>query len=165
MSLRYHFKPYDFQKVPQSIIIGCSSDPLETRFGPSKRNLYLIHYVISGTGYFNGHAIQKGQGFLITPGMAEHYYPDEKDPWTYLWFASMDPVIEYYFERCEADPETSVFQYQNMGGGRRNYRSPYGKFGRNALFLYTDSGNLLEYIQQLCVYRVEGPRGDRKALL
>lgn len=115
MKLKYSFSPYDLTAVPQSIFIGCCSDPRETRYGPTRRNEYLIHYVIDGQGVFNGHPVKKGQGFLITPGMAEHYYPDEQHPWSYLWIISKDPAMEYFFERHEADPETGVFTYRNVG--------------------------------------------------
>lgn len=115
MKPKYNFHPYDSVTVPKNIVIGCSSDPRVTRYGPTRRNQYLIHYVFSGTGSFNGHTVKAGQGFLTTPGIAEHYYPDEKDPWCYLWFISTDPAIEYFFNQCAADPESGIFQYRNVG--------------------------------------------------
>ena len=70
--------------------MGYSAEPTETRFGPSVRNSYIIHYVLSGKGYFNGNPVKKGQGFLITHNMKEHYYPDSDDPWNFLWVISDD---------------------------------------------------------------------------
>lgn len=67
MKPKYNFHPYDSVTVPKNIIIGCSSDPRVTRYGPTRRNQYLIHYVFSGTGIFNGHTVKAGQGFLTTP--------------------------------------------------------------------------------------------------
>ncbi|MBR2907718.1 MAG: helix-turn-helix domain-containing protein [Clostridia bacterium] len=115
MRLRYDFSPRDSVTPPRHIRIGCSADPRVTRYGPSHRNMYLIHYVTAGKGYFNGNSVKAGQGFLITPGMAEHYYPDEKAPWTYLWIITTDPAIEYFFEQHAADPESGIFQYRNVG--------------------------------------------------
>jgi hypothetical protein len=34
--------------------IGYSNNPKITKFGPAQRNQYIIHFVISGKGYFNG---------------------------------------------------------------------------------------------------------------
>lgn len=63
-------------------------------FGPSKRNHYLFHFVISGTGTLysddsNGisheYHIKSNQGFLISPNQVNHYIADEKHPWEYVW--------------------------------------------------------------------------------
>ena len=70
--------------------VGYAKDPAVTRFGAGVRNLYIVHYVLAGKGYFNGNAVNAGQGFLITPNMREHYFPDEKSPWEFLWFISND---------------------------------------------------------------------------
>lgn len=94
--------------------IGYAYDTSVTCFGPGIRNLYIIHYVISGKGTFNKTTVSQGQGFLITPGMQEHYFPDEKDPWEFVWVISDDPIAKTVFLRFEADPKTGVFSYHNV---------------------------------------------------
>ena len=91
--------------------IGFSHDPKTTRFGPGKRNLYLIHYVFSGKGYFNGSCVNSGQGFLIKPNTHECYYPDAEDPWKFLWITSTDPVMEEIFPQLGADENSQIFDY------------------------------------------------------
>ena len=63
-------------------------------FGPAKRNHYLFHYVISGTGVLfsdnsKGHTetwhINAGEGFLIFPEQTNTYVADIKKPWEYIW--------------------------------------------------------------------------------
>lgn len=63
-------------------------------FGPSKRNHYLFHYIISGTGKLmandaDGNTqtfhIKSGQGFLIFPGQVTTYIADTEHPWEYTW--------------------------------------------------------------------------------
>lgn len=93
------------------INIGYATDPSVTRFGVGVRNLYIIHYVISGKGYFNGNPVEAGQGFLITPNMSEHYYPDENSPWEFLWVISNDKKMEKIFELFGADKNTNIFNY------------------------------------------------------
>ena len=61
--------------------IGFSADINVTKFGPIQRNLYIVHYVTKGKGYFNGNVVNAGQGFLIYPLMMEEYFPDKDDPW------------------------------------------------------------------------------------
>lgn len=68
---------------------GCSqTEPLHS-FGPASKPHYLIHYVLSGKGYFRFHDkeyhLGAGHGFLIEPDELAFYQADEKDPWSYLW--------------------------------------------------------------------------------
>ena len=43
--------------------IGYGESPEITHFGPGKRNLYIIHFVISGRGYYN---ISQSIGTLLS---------------------------------------------------------------------------------------------------
>ena len=103
-----------FQKGSCGILninwIGASIDTSVTRFGPGVRNHYIIHFVFSGKGYFNGHQVSTGQGFLITPGMHEHYYPDNNDPWGFLWVLSEDAKMKEIFELFETN-NNNIFNY------------------------------------------------------
>jgi AraC-like DNA-binding protein len=58
-------------------------------WGPGVRDIYALHYVLSGKGYFetkNGaYTIEAGESFLIFPHMEVYYYPDSQDPWEYIW--------------------------------------------------------------------------------
>lgn len=67
-------------------MMQCSPD---TSFGPHIRNYYLIHFVISGTGYFknetNQYKVTKNQAFIIKPDEVTKYWADPKDPWQYIW--------------------------------------------------------------------------------
>ena len=104
----------DSVQIPKIYSIGFSDDPDIARYGPSVRRKYIIHYVLSGKGYFNGNMVKKEQGFLIVPGMHQEYYPDESDPWSFLWFISEDPAMQYFFDRHEANEETGIFTFRNL---------------------------------------------------
>jgi AraC family transcriptional regulator of arabinose operon len=100
--------------VPHILAIGYSGDRKVTRYGPSKRNQYIIHYVISGEGYFNGRIVKRGEGFLITPELpVEEYYSSAKDPWSFLWIISEDSAMEYYFDMHNADESSGIFKFHN----------------------------------------------------
>ena len=64
----------------------CSPD---TSFGPYIRNYYLIHFVISGKGYFKNETSQykvtKNQAFIIKPDEVTKYWADPEEPWEYIW--------------------------------------------------------------------------------
>ena len=102
----------DSVRIPHIISMGFSDDPSVTRFGPFVRNQYIIHYVLSGYGVFNGNRVGAGQGFLITPGMQEEYSSDPNDPWSFLWIISEDSAMEYFFDRHNADAG-GIFSFRN----------------------------------------------------
>ena len=91
--------------------IGYSKNPIITKFGPAQRDQYIIHYVISGKGYYNGHIVCKDQGFIITPNLLEHYYPDKNDPWEFVWIISSDKRIECMLEGLCEDSISLIFNH------------------------------------------------------
>lgn len=78
---------------------GEYSYPPAQRFGPAKRDCYIIHYVISGKGYFTAggetRTITGGQAFIIYKGDTVEYHADKGDPWHYMW-------LDVDGEACEA---------------------------------------------------------------
>lgn len=114
MILRYQYFTTTPITIPKLYAIGCAHDTRVTRYGPSRRDQYLIHYVLSGRGVFNGTELGRGEGFITTPGIFEHYYPKDDDPWTYLWIISYDREMDPIIEMHHADPGTGIFQFQNL---------------------------------------------------
>lgn len=57
--------------------------------GPLIRDLYIIHYITSGSGYFKigdiTYSVSAGDSFIIRPFTEVEYYSDENDPWEYVW--------------------------------------------------------------------------------
>ena len=110
-ALRYSIHSSD-RHFPLGIIsIGCSSSPRVTRYGPTRRDQYIIHYVIGGRGFFNGHPIDEGEGFLIYPGMPEEYHPDDENPWEFLWIIAEGEGMRALMAVCGADEQTKIFRY------------------------------------------------------
>ena len=50
----YEFFSEDALKLPIINSVGFAENKIFTRYGPSKRNFYIIHYIISGRGTYNG---------------------------------------------------------------------------------------------------------------
>ncbi len=75
---------------------SCSKDHL---FGPCIRDYYLVHYIISGAGYYimDGQKFhpRAGEAFLIYPSVRATYYSDMDNPWEYYWvgFSGNDAEI------------------------------------------------------------------------
>lgn len=73
--------------------------PPYQKFGPGMRSCNIIHYVISGKGYFTANGktwtLEKGNAFIIYKGETVEYHADKDDPWRYVW-------IDFDGDMCEA---------------------------------------------------------------
>lgn len=58
-------------------------------FGPAVRPNYILHYVVSGKGWFRvdsrTYTVGEGEGFLIEPNIMTTYEADANDPWQYIY--------------------------------------------------------------------------------
>ena len=94
--------------------LGFSGDIEVTKFGPAKRNLYIIHYVTKGKGYFNGKPVVEGRGFLIHPEQDEEYCSDPNDPWEFLWIISSDNAMKDIFDRYYTNNDDCIFDFDSV---------------------------------------------------
>ena len=69
----------------QILQLGYEPVGKKAKWGPGRRNFYILQYVLEGKGYFNGAPVEKGQGFLMQPMMTVEYHPDPEEPWNYFW--------------------------------------------------------------------------------
>ena len=111
--MRYQLFPVNNPLPIKIIWAGYAESPNVTRFC-GQREQYIVHYVLSGAGYFNGNKVETGQGFLITPNMQENYYPDKRDPWKFVWFLFDDNSMERLFQEYDADEKTHIFRFDNL---------------------------------------------------
>lgn len=91
--------------------VGYASDSRVTRFGPARRSTTIIHYVLTGSGFYNGTRLGRGEGFIIRPGDPEEYYPDPGDPWSFVWFILDSPDPESFLRYYGEDARTHTFRY------------------------------------------------------
>lgn len=82
------------------IEIGMPSGPHSSRaWGPGVREYYMVHFILSGEGYFNGQHLTQGQFFITNPYQKIHYYAKEDNPWDYVWILlSGDGVRDFLLE-------------------------------------------------------------------
>ncbi len=64
-------------------------EPNQHRWGPGSREIYSLHYILSGKGYvvYRGetYELTAGDLFLVFPEEEFLYYPEESAPWEYRW--------------------------------------------------------------------------------
>ncbi|MGT2754698.1 AraC family transcriptional regulator [Streptococcus ovis] len=89
-------------------------EPLHS-FGPTMKQHYLFHYVISGSGTFYSTGeercfpVKAGQGFLISPNMICSYEADFKDPWTYIWIEFDGLKAEHFIKQAGLSSKQPIF--------------------------------------------------------
>lgn len=95
----------DFSKNIDAMIYTCGYETCKPKhsYGPVVRSGYLIHYIISGKGFFQCenkiYHLSKGDAFLIKPNTLIYYEADNDEPWTYTWIGFQGLKIEAYLNR------------------------------------------------------------------
>ena len=88
-------------------------------FGPTSKQHYLFHYIVSGSGHFYDtqgqrvHRLTAGQGFLISPNMICSYEADEKDPWTYIWVEFDGLKTEHFLRQDGLSRQQPIFSQKS----------------------------------------------------
>ena len=109
-------------------------EPLYT-WGPGIRNHYLIHYVITGKGYFKvegkTYELQARDCFLVYPNQEILYYADQKDPWVYCWIGFSGSDAPSILRATDFSPKSPVL-----------FNCPFGdEIQKNFLQIYSLRGS------------------------
>lgn len=124
-------------------------------FGPAKRNHYLFHYVVSGSGVLmadDSHGItqtyhiRSGQGFLIFPNQITTYIADSEHPWEYFWLEFDGLRVKEALDITNLSPNSPVYHantttIRNAMSAEMDYivhhsdQSPFHLIGHLYLFL------------------------------
>lgn len=94
-------------------ILQFGYEPVGTKakWGPGRRNFYILHYVLEGKGCYNGIPVTKNQGFLISPMASAQYHPDPEDPWKYFWICFDGVTGETICREHIQTDENGIFSY------------------------------------------------------
>ena len=79
------FAEYDEKDSLYVVAYGTEDVSENAHWGKGRRNAYIIHYVLSGEGYYNGIKVKEGQGFFIRKGQMHEYASSDNKPWKYFW--------------------------------------------------------------------------------
>ncbi len=84
-------------------------------YGPAVRDHYLIHYILSGKGFYRygekTYYLKKGQGFLICPEKVTYYQAEETEPWTYCWVGFKGSKAGHYLQQAGLTQDNPIFSY------------------------------------------------------
>ena len=84
-------------------------------YGPAVRDHYLIHCIFEGKGTFyvddKIYHLEKGQGFLICPGIITYYQADMEEPWQYSWIGFQGLKAEFYLRNALLSADNPIFTF------------------------------------------------------
>lgn len=82
------------------------------KWGPGVRDVYGLHYVISGQGILETRnrvfQLHAGESFIIFPDNEVYYYPDQDDPWEYVWIEFSGDEAQQLLAMTELTPDQPV---------------------------------------------------------
>ncbi len=87
---RIFYNPH-YNQDDELSLFGCGHEKCPSNFseGPGVRKKYILHYIISGEGYYetDGHkySLKKGDVFAIYPDDLVKYYTNKENPWEFCW--------------------------------------------------------------------------------
>ena len=88
-------------------------------FGPVVRDHYIIHYILSGKGFFkcgkNIFNLKEGDGFIIYPGYLTYYQADQEDPWHYMWVGFSGLRVPRIIKQTGLSQDNPTFNYTEDG--------------------------------------------------
>lgn len=117
-------------------------DPLY-QWGPGIRDHYLIHYVVSGRGFYKlkdaRFSLDAGDSFLVYPNTEVLYYADAEHPWEYAWVGFTGSDASMILKATDFSPEKPIIR-----------KTPYGDaIRRRILHIYDARGNEFEHAVEM----------------
>jgi len=83
----------------------------DAHWGKGIREAYILHYVLSGEGYYNDCPVKEGQGFLIIPGKVHWYRSSAEKPLKYFWVVLCGTDAERVQKQYIPADENGIFSY------------------------------------------------------
>lgn len=158
---------------------GYQACPPGHTFGPAVREHYLLHFIFSGSGFFEQggttYPLAAGDLFVIHPGEITTYYANQQDPWRYCWIGFVSskeldflsvPVIrqpqaERIFRRirdcCEEDgSEAEIFALTFELLSILSQRNGHSDLSTSDYAVYTRTHLNNTYMQKVSIAEIAG---------
>lgn len=136
MQYKNSYKAKDKELVSLSVYnVGYQKCDCGHQWGPGIRDHFLIHYIVSGKGYYEAankcYHLKAGDLFLIYPDTQVIYYADQEEPWEYYWVGFSGSDAGLMIEATDLSKEHPYIS-----------SFPYGEEIKNGLYqIYEVRGN------------------------
>ena len=108
----YLIFPLVEERTEASILaIGRGSRTFASRSPIKYRDSAVIHYILSGSGLFDGVKVTAGQGFFFYPGEMHDYYGLDEDNWEYVFIEIAAPLADRIVVPVIHADERGIFSF------------------------------------------------------
>ncbi len=133
---KYSFKALPHGELSLTVYnAGFQKCPPRYGWGPGVRDHYLLHYILSGRGYYvtgnRTFVLSAGDCFLAPPDVPIYYYADESDPWEYYWVGFAGPGAGLLLDKTPFTAQQPVFHPQTGEELRRTLLEIYKARGND----------------------------------
>ena len=152
----FHIFPFDLTNLE---LKQCGTQQCQpgNSYGPAIRDIYLLHYIVSGKGHFNNgktiYEIQPGDMFLITPGVSTFYQSSYEEPWRYTWVGFSGKSADQLLHRIGLSMDTPILRntecYRYFDAMEQKCRDKESDAYSNSLFIL---GKLIQMFSYLCSF-------------
>ena len=113
------------------VVYGYEDCNVGHSYGPAVRSYWLVHFVVSGMGYYkigdSEYNVGAGEMFVIPPGVETYYKADDVNPWNYIWigFTSSGPLPLKLSDTIRSPEALEIF---NLIKSQTDYNASTGAF-------------------------------------
>ncbi len=122
------------------------------------QKFYTLHFILSGSGTLNIYGkeyhLKQYDMFIIPPSVQMVYYPDEENPWTYIWFEFRGEGAEYIYKKMEASPKNPLVQCAQPHLACNAVANIFARLDRNAEVRYYLALSFFYQIMDTCLAKV-----------
>ncbi len=81
------------------------------RWNKGLRDVHIIHYVLTGEGFFNSMPVKAGEGFYVGANVKCEYHTSDEKPWRYFWVAFAGEAAENIAKKYVQTDENGIFEF------------------------------------------------------
>ena len=93
---------------------GYSKPLAGTQIGPRIRECYLMHFILNGSGFFNGQKIEAGNGFLVCPDELNSFSTDPETSWEHCWIGFHGTGAREFLSGCKIPTSNHTFSFRDV---------------------------------------------------
>lgn len=122
------------------------------------QRFYTLHFILSGSGTLNIYGkqyhLKQYDMFIVPPSVQMSYYPDEENPWTYVWFEFRGEDSEYYCKKMQVSPGSPMVQCFQPHLAYSAIANIFSRLDRNAEVRYYLALSFFYQIMDTCLAKV-----------
>ncbi len=122
------------------------------------QKMYTLHFVVSGTGTLNIYGkqyhLKQYDMFLIPPAVHFSYYPNEENPWAYIWFEFTGRNASVYAEKMGVGIGNPMVTCYNTHRAYRTINEVFGRLDREEEIGYYGAFSFFYQIIDTCIPKI-----------